>query len=62
MNEMLGNQFFLTRRFKDATTNFEKALVLNPTNDDVKKKLIICYIQQNELKLALRSTYGLFPN
>jgi tetratricopeptide (TPR) repeat protein len=54
MNEMLGNQFFLTRRFNNATTHFEKALVLNPTNNDVKKKLIICYIQQNELKLALK--------
>lgn len=51
---MLGNQFFLTRRFKEATTNFEKALLLNPNNNDVKKKLIICYIQQNELTLALK--------
>ena len=54
MNEMLGNQYFLTRRFKEATLNFEKALLLNPSNNDVKKKLIICYIQQNEVKLALK--------
>ena len=54
MNEMLGNQFFLTRRFKEATINFEKALLLNPTNNDVKKKLIICYIQQKELAIALK--------
>jgi tetratricopeptide (TPR) repeat protein len=54
MNEMLGNQYFLTRRFKDATFNFEIALSQNPLNNDVKKKLIVCYIQQNKTKLALQ--------
>lgn len=54
MNEMLGNQYFLARRFKDATTQYERALLLDPNNNDVKKKLIVCYIQQNVLKLALK--------
>lgn len=54
MNEMLGNQYFITRRFKDATTQFERSLLLAPNNSEVKKKLIVCYIQQNELKLALK--------
>ena len=54
MKEMLGNQYFLTRRFKDATTLFERTLLLNPNNDEVKKKLIVCYVQQNELELALK--------
>ena len=51
---MLGNQYFLTRRFKEATTQFERTLLLEPQNNTVKKKLIICYIQQKELKLALK--------
>lgn len=54
MNEMLGNQYFLTRKFKDATTQFERSLLFTPNNSEVKKKLIICYIQQKELKLALK--------
>lgn len=54
MNEMLGNQYFLTRKFKDATTQFERSLLFTPNNNEVKKKLIVCYIQQKELKLALK--------
>ena len=51
---MLGNQYFLARRFKDASTQFERTLLFDPSNDEVKKKLIICYIQQEELTLALK--------
>ena len=54
MNEMLGNQYFLARRFKDATIQFERALLFDLNNFEVKKKLIVCYIQQKELKLALK--------
>lgn len=54
MNEMLGNQYFLARRFLDATNQFEKALLNDPQNTNVKKKLIICYIQVNEIKLATK--------
>ena len=54
MNEMLGNQYFITRRFKDATVQFEIVLSKEPFNNDVKKKLIVCYIQQNKTKIALQ--------
>lgn len=54
MKEMLGNQYFLAGRFSEATTQFERTLLLDPKNNEVKKKLIICYIKQNELKLALK--------
>ena len=54
MNEMLGNQYFLARRYKDATNQFEKALLIDPLNTNVKKKLIICYLQANEISLALK--------
>lgn len=54
MNEMLGNQYFLVRRFHEAAIHFEKTLLVNPGNLDVKKKLIICYVQLSEVKLALK--------
>lgn len=54
MNEMLGNQYFLARRFQDATNQFEKALLTNPSNTNVKKKLIICYLQVNEIRMATK--------
>ena len=54
MDEMLGNQFFITRRFKKATPHFERVLQFDPHNDEVKKKIIICYIQQGKHKLALQ--------
>lgn len=54
MNEMLGNQYFLSKRFNEATTQFERALLFNPQNYGVKKKLIVCYIQQKEFRLALK--------
>lgn len=54
MNEMLGNQYFLARRFKDASNQFEKALLIDPENNGIKKKLIICYLQIREIHLALK--------
>lgn len=54
MNEMLGNQYFITRRFKEAASQFERCLLFDQENDEVKKKLIVCYIQQNESSLALK--------
>ena len=54
MNEMLGNQYFLTRRFQDAIDQFEKALIIDPLNKNVKKKLIICYLWANEISLATK--------
>jgi len=54
MNEMLGNQYFLARRYKEAASQYEKTLLVNPTNNSVKKKLVICYIQLKEIKMALQ--------
>ncbi len=53
MNEMLGNQYYIARRYKEAVERYEKALLINPANDLIKKKLIICYLQINELRMAL---------
>jgi len=54
MNEMLGNQYFLARRYKEATNHYEKTLLFDPTNLKIKKKLVICYLQNNQIKLALK--------
>ncbi|VAX29001.1 hypothetical protein MNBD_IGNAVI01-3087 [hydrothermal vent metagenome] len=54
MNEMLGNQYYLSERYKEASEQYEKALLINPTNYSIKKKLIICYLQIGDLQMALK--------
>lgn len=50
---MLGNRYFLARNYKQAQENFEFVLDKNPANKSVKKKIIICYLQNGELSKAL---------
>jgi pentatricopeptide repeat protein len=52
MSEMLGNQYFLVGRYYDAIKELENALVSDPSNNQIKKKLIICYIKTNEIEKA----------
>jgi len=54
MHEMLGNQYFLARKFKEAAGEFEKALLLKPHNSLIKKKLIVCYIKCKDFEIALK--------
>lgn len=49
---MLGNQYFLVGRYYDAIKELENALVSDPSNNQIKKKLIICYIKTNEIEKA----------
>jgi tetratricopeptide (TPR) repeat protein len=51
---MLGNQYFLTGQYKDALTQFEKVLLVYPTNIFVKRKIITCYIQTKQVQKALK--------
>lgn len=53
MNEMLGNQYFLARNYIQAQGELESALIQNPLNVSIKKKLIICHIQTNTISRAL---------
>jgi pentatricopeptide repeat protein len=53
IGEMLGNQYFLARKYSDAAENFEQVLVSNPMNKAAKKKLIICYTQVGKVRQAL---------
>lgn len=52
MYEMLGNRYFLARRFQKAIHPLEEVLKANPAADNVKKKLIICYIQTKQSSKA----------
>ena len=54
MNEMLGNQYFLSGRYNEAAAHFEKSLLVDSTNNSLKKKLVICYIQMKDVNMALR--------
>ncbi|MBI2429220.1 MAG: tetratricopeptide repeat protein [Ignavibacteriales bacterium] len=53
MNEMLGNQYFLSRNYPLAQTELERALEQNPSNTSVKKKLVICHIQTGSTERAV---------
>jgi hypothetical protein len=53
MSEMLGNHHLLVRNFKEAQIEFEEALLDDPQNDFIKKRLIICYTLTAKLEKAL---------
>ena len=53
MCEMLGNQYFLARKYSLAANELGKALLKNPTNKAIRRKLIICEIQKDNISKAL---------
>jgi len=53
MSEMLGNQYFLARKYSLAADELEKALSKNPPHKGIRRKLIICEIQKGDIKRAL---------
>lgn len=59
MSEMLGNQYFIARRFSEACNALEAASLKNPSNLSIKKKLIICYLQTDQFDKAFQSFYEL---
>ncbi len=52
MCEMLGNQYFLARRYGDAIAVFEKVMEKNTGNKAVRRKLVICYAQTGQVRKA----------
>ena len=54
MNEMLGNQYFMVRRYCDALAEFEEAYRKDPSNKPIRKKLIICFIKTNRIEKAFK--------
>jgi len=53
VSEMLGNQYFLAKKYASAAGNFVQTLLEDPQNKAVRKKLIICYTQTGDIKKAL---------
>jgi len=52
MSEMLGNQYFLARKYSLAASKLEDALTKQPMNKGIRRKLIICHVQQGKLDRA----------
>lgn len=52
MSEMLGNQYFMVRKYCEALAEFEEEYRKDTTNKSVRKKLIICFIKTNRIKEA----------
>ncbi len=59
MSEMLGNQYFLARRYCEACLELEAEIRVNSENHRARKKLIICYIKTGQLAKALDNFYEL---
>lgn len=53
MSEMLGNYHFITRNYSSALTELESSISQSPADLYLRKKLIICYTQTNNLLKAL---------
>ncbi|MFA7290446.1 MAG: hypothetical protein WC055_16340 [Melioribacteraceae bacterium] len=62
MNEMLGNQYFMTRKYSLAFEEFEKALLSDENNLNIKKKLVICYTQMGKIIKAKELFFDLIRN
>ena len=53
MSEMLGNQYFLARSYARAASELFEALKSDARNKAIRRKLIICYTQIDEIEKAL---------
>jgi hypothetical protein len=53
MSEMLGNQYFMARKYKEAVRELELVYLADSINKSVRRKLIIAYAQTGKLKKSL---------
>ncbi len=53
MSEMLGNQYFLARNYAAAAKELEDALLRDPMNKFMRRKIIICLNEIGEIRKAL---------
>ncbi|NWG29508.1 MAG: tetratricopeptide repeat protein [Ignavibacteriaceae bacterium] len=56
-SEMLGNKYFLARNYESAAQNFQHILQSDPINKSIRKKLIICYTQTDQIQKAFENFY-----
>jgi len=59
VSEMLGNQYFLAKKYASAASHFMQTLLEDPQNKSVRKKLIICYTQTGDIDKALEVFWDL---
>jgi len=53
MSEMLGNQYFMARNYKEAVKELEPVYLKDITNKSVRRKLIIAYTQVGKTMKSL---------
>lgn len=53
MDKMLGNQYFMAGKFKDAIPHFETRLEKEPDDWRTTKNLVVCYLAEEALDEAL---------
>ena len=53
MSEMLGNQYFMARNYKEAVRALEPVYLKDSLNKSVRRKLIIAYTQTGKLMEGL---------
>ena len=54
MSEMLGNQYFMARKYEKALNQFEKVIESGVFDEKIRKKLIICYCEVGNVNAALK--------
>lgn len=59
MSEMLGNQYFMTRKYYEAESELEETFQGLLYSKQIKKKLIVCYTQTGKINKALDYFYDL---
>ena len=59
MSEMLGNHYFLARKYSLAAKELEKALAKDPNNKEILRKLVICQVQNDHLERAVKLLWQL---
>ena len=59
MSVMLGNRYFIARQFDKALDQYEQAFEHSNFTIKIKKRVIICYIQTNQIDQAIRYFYNL---
>lgn len=59
MDEMLGNHYFLARNYSRAAELLQKALLADPKNKAIRRKLIVCFSQTGQVDKALKTFLSL---
>jgi tetratricopeptide (TPR) repeat protein len=53
MDRMLGNQYFMARKFEQAIPQFEMTLQQHPDDLHTLRKLIVCYVATEKIEQAV---------